>query len=83
MDTPERRKPDHRGQERGRDAAMWTFLLRNRDGLWLKKTDLGTWHAGKGYALLGAAPEDEFEEWRPLFEHAAETFCFDSADTQP
>jgi len=58
------------------EAATWTFLLTRKDGVTLRKIDIGTTYAGRGYALLCQAPVEVFDQWQPAFTRIISSFRF-------
>lgn len=74
----------HDGTLAGEPAAIWEFELTGKDGVTRRKIDVGTKINGRGYAVLGAAPSDKFENVRGEIEQALASFRVSTADaSQP
>lgn len=64
----------------GRQAAIWEFELRTPKGR-VRKMDVAVHDGKNGYAVLGSAPADDFENYRPVFERAVRSLQIDSNQT--
>lgn len=62
-----------RVQLSGQPAARWEFRL-ERDGERWRKIDVGTHYHARAIAVLVQAREEEFEQFRPLFERIIDSF---------
>lgn len=58
----------------GLPAAAWEFELRSKNGSTTRKLDIAVHHRGRGYAVMGSAPVESFEEMRPQLESAINSF---------
>ncbi len=62
------------GQLAGQPAAIWEFELTGKDGITRRKIDIGIKHNGRGYAILGSAPKDNFDAVFPQIRAAVDSF---------
>lgn len=62
----------------GRAAAAWEFELDGPRGT-TRKLDVAVHHRGRGYAVLGSAPAQNFESVRPQIEAAINSFQIEDA----
>ena len=58
----------------GLPAAVWEFELDSKSGRTTRKIDNAVHSRGRGYAVLGSAPAERFEEVRPQIEEAIASF---------
>jgi hypothetical protein len=57
----------------GKSAAVWEFEIDTPSGT-QRKIDIAVHHQGRGYAVLGQAPAERFEDARPRIEAAIRSF---------
>ena len=68
------------GQLAGKPAAIWEFELTGKDGVTRRKIDIGIQHEGRGYAVLGSAPKQSYDDVSPQLSAAIESFKLKSSD---
>jgi hypothetical protein len=57
----------------GRDAAVWEFELDTKNGR-VRKIDVAMHEGNRGYAILGSAPAERFDEVRSKIQSAVNSF---------
>ena len=62
------------GEFAGQPAAIWEFELTGKDGITRRKIDIGIQNNGRGYALLGSAPKENFDAVFPQIQAAVNSF---------
>ena len=62
----------------GRAGAAWEFELDGKNGT-TRKLDVSVHHKGRGYAVLGSAPAQNFDAVRPQIEAAINSFQIEDA----
>ena len=62
----------------GRQAAIWEFELQTPAGR-VRKVDVAVHDGKNGYAVLGSAPAEDFENYRPAFDRAIRSLQIDSS----
>jgi hypothetical protein len=58
----------------GQPAAVWEFELTGKDGITRRKIDIGIQYEGRGYAVLGSAPKENFDKVFPEIRAALDSF---------
>jgi hypothetical protein len=58
----------------GQPAAVWEFELTGKDGITRRKIDIGIQYKGRGYAVLGSAPKENFDKVFPEIRAALDSF---------
>lgn len=58
----------------GQPAAVWEFELTGKDGITRRKIDIGLQYKGRGYAVLGSAPKENFDKVFPEIRAALDSF---------
>lgn len=58
----------------GQPAAVWEFELTGKDGITRRKIDIGIQYEGRGYAVLGSAPKENFDKVLPEIRAALDSF---------
>lgn len=58
----------------GASGARWEFTLMDVQGQTMRKVDVGSNRDGTVHAVMGEAPPEEFEQWRPTFERMISSF---------
>lgn len=58
----------------GRPASQWEFELDSPSGATTHKIDIAVHAGGRGYAVLGSAPSDKFDQMRPQLDAAINSF---------
>lgn len=65
----------------GRQAAAWEFDLKQKNGVTVRKLDVAVVDGKNGYAILASAPVERFEEMRPTFNRALDSFQIDNGNS--
>lgn len=61
----------------GESAAIWTFRIQKKGEPELTKIDYGvTFGSGDGFALMLAAPPDQIDRWKPVFDQVVRQFTW-------
>ncbi len=64
----------HEGEFAGQPASIWEFELTGKDGITRRKIDIGIQTNGRGYAILGSAPKENFDAVFPQIRSAIDSF---------